>query len=105
MAERQKELGGFDVYQRKLPDELAMNTNDLLREAMRWAVNKEQLLTIGLRNNDELLTGVLREVQGEIRMSLMDETLDFGKSMPITTSAIMMLEFLSVTSAIVTPRA
>ncbi len=105
MAERQKELGGFDVYQRKLPDELAMNTNDLLREAMRWAVSKEQLLTIGLRNNDELLTGVLREVQGEIRMSLMDETLDFGKSMPITTSAIMMLEFLSVTSAIVTPRA
>jgi hypothetical protein len=68
-------------------------------------VSKEQLVTIGLRNNNELLTGVLREVQGEIRMSLMDETLDFRKSMPITTSAIMMLEFLSVTSAIVTPRA
>lgn len=105
MAERQKTLGGFDVYQRILPDELAMNTDDLLRVAMQWAVNKKQLVTIGLRNNDELLTGVLREVQGEIRMSLMDETLDFGKSMPITTSAIIMLEFLSVTSAIVTPRA
>lgn len=103
MISVQKRLGVFDDYNRELPSSIQMASTDLLGAVSKWARTGQQLISLGQETEDEIWTGLMTEPDhtNSYTLKLLGNDLNFNELHHLPVDRIDLVEFLSVTSAVI----